>query len=69
MVLHNHVDRSETRFDTMEGTLVNNTLWKWLGVIIRGTYQAASEYSRWQYKLVYYLWPNIDPDSDSSDDG
>ena len=36
-------------------------------MIIRGAYQAASEDSRWEYEPVSYLWPYIEPDSDSSD--
>ena len=40
---------------------------KWLGVTRRGTYQAASEDSRWVYEPVSDLWPYIDPASNSSD--
>ena len=46
MVLHNHVDGADTRFSAMERTLAKNSLGKWLGVIRRGTHQAASEDSR-----------------------
>ena len=49
--------------------LVKNTLEKWLGVIIGGTYQAASEDIRWAYEPVSNLWPEKEPDIDSSDDG
>ena len=69
MVLHNIVDGADTRFDNMEGPLTNNPLLKWLGVVRRGTYQAASEDISWAYEPVSDLWPYIDPDSDSSDDG
>ena len=57
-----------SRFYTMSGPLANNHLEKWLGVIRRGTYQAASEDRRWAYEPVSALWPDIDPDSDSSND-
>ena len=69
MVLHKHVDGEDTRFFTMAGKLANNPLLKWLGVIRRGTQQAASEDIRWAYELVSNLWPDIEPDSDSRDDG
>ena len=36
MVLHKHVDGEDNRFLSIAGTLVNNTLEKWLGVIIIG---------------------------------
>ena len=39
MVIHKHVDGVDTIFDTISGTLVNNPLGKYPGVIIRGTYQ------------------------------
>ena len=42
---------------------------KWIGVIRRGTYQAASEDSISEYEPVYNLWPDIEPDSDSCNDG
>ena len=42
---------------------------KWLGVIIGGIYQAAHEEITWAYEPVYDLWPDIDPDSDSSNYG
>ena len=38
-------------------------------MIIRGTYQAASEDGRWTYEPVSGLWPDIKTDSDSSNDG
>ena len=69
VVLHKYLDRSDTRFSTIKGPLLNNLLGKWLGVIRRGTYQAAYEDSRWAYEPVSGLWPYIDPDSDSSDYG
>ena len=69
IVLHKHVDGSHTRFTTMAGPLANNPLGKGLGVIRRGTYQAASEDITWEYERVSDLWPDIDPDSDSSADG
>ena len=65
VVLHKHVDGEDTRFATMAGPLTNNPLGKLLGVIRRGTCQAASEYSRWAYEPVSYLWTDIEPDSDS----
>ena len=69
MVLHKNVDGAENIFYTMEGILVDNPLVKWIGVIRRGTYQSASEDSRWAYEPVSDLWSNIEPASDSSDDG
>ena len=68
VVLHNHVDGAETIFVTMVGPLANNPLVKWLGVIRRWTYQAVSEDRRWAYDPVSDLWPDIYPDSDSSND-
>ena len=47
MVIHKHVDGSDTKFSTMAVPLVNNPLLKWLGLIITGAYQAAAEDSRW----------------------
>ena len=47
MVIQKHVDGVDTRFYTMTGPFVKKPLEKWLGVIIRGTYQAAAEDSRW----------------------
>ena len=35
----------------------------------RETYQSASENIRWSYEPVPDLWPDIDPDIDSSDYG
>ena len=69
VVLHKHVYGAYTIFSTMEGPLANSHLGKWLGVIRRGTYQAASEDSRWVYEPVSDLWPYIDPASNSSDGG
>ena len=69
MLLHKHVDGADTRFATIAGTLANNPLEKWLGVIIRGAYQAASEDSRWVYEPVSDLWPDKEPGSDSINDG
>ena len=67
MVIHKHVDGVDTRFSTMSVPSVNNPLVKCLGVIRRGTYQAASEDSWWAYESVSDLWPYIEPYSDSSD--
>ena len=69
MVLHKHVYGADTRFFTIAGPLVNNNMGKCVGLIIRGTHQAASEDSRWSYEPVSDLWPDVEPDSDSSDDG
>ena len=69
MVLHKHVDVADTIFATMLGPLVNNPLGKWLGVIRRGTYQEVSEDSRWEYEPASDLWPDIEPDIESSNDG
>ena len=69
MVLHKHVDGAENRFATIAGPLEKNPLEKWLGVIRRGTYQAAYEDIRWAYEPVYDLWPDIEPDSDFDKDG
>ena len=63
MVLHKYVYGADTIF--FSGPLVNNLLGKWPGVIRRGTYQAASEDSRWEYEPVSDLWTDIEPDSDS----
>ena len=52
MVLQNNVDGADTRFSTMAGPLAKNPLEKWLGVIIIGSYQAASEDIRWVYDPV-----------------
>ena len=38
-------------------------------MIRRGTYQEVYEDSRWAYEPVYCLWTDIEPNSDSSDDG
>ena len=55
VVLHKHVDGADTIFSTMAGPLAKNPLEKWLGVIIIGSYQAASEDIRWVYDPVSYL--------------
>ena len=52
MVLHKHVDGEDTIFATMAGPLAKNPLGKWLGVIIIGSYQAASEDIRWVHDPV-----------------
>ena len=69
MLLHKHVDGANTKFSTMSGPSVNNPLSKNLGLIRRGYYQAAAEDNRWAYEPVSNLWPDIEPDSDSSADG
>ena len=43
IVFDKNVDGSDTRFYTMTGPLVNILLVKWIGVIIRGSYQEAAE--------------------------
>ena len=48
---------------------MDNPLGKWRELIRRGTYQAVSEDSRWAYELVYDLWSDIEPDTDSRDNG
>ena len=68
MVPHKHVDGADTRFSTIIVPLASNLLEKWLLVIIRGSYQAASEDSRWAYEPVSDLWPDMYPDGDSSND-
>ena len=57
MVLHKHVDGTETRFATMAGTLANNPLGKCLGVTRRGTHQSAYKDSRWAYEPGSNLCP------------
>ena len=69
MVLHKHVEESDTRFATMAVPLANNPLGKWLVVIRIGTYRSAFEDIRWGYEPVSDLWPNIEIDIDSSDYG
>ena len=69
MVLHKDIDGEDTRFFTMTVPLVKNSLGRCIGVIRIGTYQAAAEDIRWAYEQVQDLWPDIDPNSDSSDDG
>ena len=53
----------------MKGPLVKTRLEKLIGLIKRGTYQASSEDIRWAYEPVSDLWPDIEPVSDSSNDG
>ena len=69
MLLYKHVYGADIRLATMSGTLVNNILEKWLGVIRRGTHQAVSIDIRWEYEPLSNLWLDIYPDSCSSDDG
>ena len=69
MVLHKHVEGSDTIFSTMSVSLINNPLVKWIGVIRRGTYQAASEDIRWAYEPASYLCPYIESDSYSRNNG
>ena len=59
VVLHKHVYEADTIFATMTGPLASNLFGKRCGVIRRGTYQEASEYSRWSYEPVYDLCPDI----------
>ena len=59
MVIHKHVDGAGTILFTMEGPLTNNPLGKWIGLIRRGTYQAAPEDIRWAYEPLSDLWPYI----------
>ena len=49
MVLHKHLDGTDTVFFTMSAPLVKENLGEWLRVIRRGTHQAASEDIRWAY--------------------
>ena len=53
----------------MAGPLVTNPMGKWLEVIRRGTYQVASGDVSWAYEPVCHLWPDVEPDSDSSNEG
>ena len=69
MVIHKHLYEAYTILSAMERPLLNNTLEKCLGLIIRRTYQAVSEDISWAYEPVSWFWPDIDPDSDSSDGG
>ena len=69
MVLHKNLDGADTRFSIMAGPLEKNLLVKWLGVIRRGIYQAASKDIRCAYEPVSDLWPDIKPDNDSSNYG
>ena len=66
MVLHKHVDGEDTRFSTMAGSFSKNPLGKWFGVIRLGTYKTAYEYIRWEYETVSDLCPDIESDSESS---
>ena len=69
MVFHKHLDGADTIFFTMAGPLAKNLLEKWIGLIRRGIYQEESEDSIWEYEPVYDLWPDIETDSYSSNDG
>ena len=69
MVIHKHIYGVDTRFSTMERPLEYNPLEEWLGVIRRGTYQAASEDIRWAYEPASYLCPYIESDSYSRNNG
>ena len=64
MVLHKHVDVTDTKVATVSVPLPKNPLGNWPGLIIRGTQQAAYEDIRWTYEQVSCLWPDIYPDSD-----
>ena len=68
IVQHKHLYGADTIFSTMSGPLVNNPLEKWLGVIRRGSYQAADEDRMWAYEPVSDLWTDIYPESDYSID-
>ena len=68
MVLHKNIYGADTRFFKNVRIIGKNPMEKWLGVIRIGTYQAASEDSRWEYKPVPDLCPDVVTDSDSSDD-
>ena len=50
-------------------TISKKSSGKCLGVIIKRSYQAASEDSRWVYEAVSDLWLDIEPASDYSVDG
>ena len=69
IVIHKNLGGKDTIFATMTGPFLNSSLGKYLGVIRRGIYQEESEDNRWTYEPVLYLWPYVDPDSDSSDNG
>ena len=69
MVLHKHVDGEDTMLVNMTGPLINYHLGKWIGVIIRGSYQEAAEDPRWEYEPVFDFYPYMDPDSDCIVDG
>ena len=68
MVLHNHVYGVYNTYAIMMGTLVNNSLGGCLGLIIMWTYQEAYEDNMCLYEPVSDLFPDVEPDSDSSDD-
>ena len=67
MVLHKHVYGSNIIFSTISVPLVK-TMEKWIVVIRRGAYQVAVGDRKWKYEPVSYLWPGVEPYSDSSDD-
>ena len=69
MLQHTHVDGTDNRFTIIAGPLVGNYLEKWLEVIIRETYQEEYEDRSWSYEPMSHLWPAVEPDSDSRDDG
>ena len=69
MVLHKHVDGADTTFTTMSGPLLNSPPVKWIGLIIKGSYQVVSEDRRWVYEPVPDLWTDIEPDDNYSVDG
>ena len=68
MVIHKYVDRADARFSTMTRPLTNNPLEKCFRVIRRGTHHAEPEDIKWLYEPVSDLWPEIEPDRDSSYD-
>ena len=69
MVLQNNVDGEDTIFTTMSVPLMKIPLGKWIGITRRGGYQADSGDSMWAYEPVSDLCPDLEPKSDSSDDG
>ena len=66
MVPHKYVHGTATIFSIVAGLLANNPLEKFLGMVRRENYQAASEDRRWAYEPVSDLWSEIYPRSDSS---
>ena len=60
MMLHKNAYAAENIFPTMSGPLVNSPMEKWLELIRRETYQAATEDRMWPYEPVSYFWPDID---------